>query len=173
MLNIPADDLWPSPPPELCTVSTFLGGNKIILYTWVRAGLGFSFLMFHIFQPAVRSCPPLSRPKNGFLRCSNSGASNRTECQVGCDRGYRLEGPSRLACQANSLWSGPQPRCVGKPSTLSDPCLTSWITSERSPSLLVKSSLIPDLGNSMEKHVGLLRECTVTLAPWLSLWYIC
>uniref|UniRef100_A0A8C4EGK4 Sushi, von Willebrand factor type A, EGF and pentraxin domain-containing protein 1 n=1 Tax=Dicentrarchus labrax TaxID=13489 RepID=A0A8C4EGK4_DICLA len=60
----------------------------------------------------VRSCQPLSRPQHGFLRCSDGGASHRAECQVGCERGYRLEGDSRLACQANSQWSGPQPRCV-------------------------------------------------------------
>ncbi|XP_008281602.1 sushi, von Willebrand factor type A, EGF and pentraxin domain-containing protein 1 [Stegastes partitus] len=60
----------------------------------------------------VRSCPPLSRPQHGFLRCGDGGASYRAECQVGCDRGYRLEGDSRLTCQANSQWSGPQPRCV-------------------------------------------------------------
>uniref|UniRef100_A0AAQ5XF31 Sushi, von Willebrand factor type A, EGF and pentraxin domain-containing protein 1 n=1 Tax=Amphiprion ocellaris TaxID=80972 RepID=A0AAQ5XF31_AMPOC len=60
----------------------------------------------------VRSCLPLSRPQHGFLRCSDGGASYRAECQVGCDRGYRLEGDSRLTCQASSQWSGPQPRCV-------------------------------------------------------------
>lgn len=58
----------------------------------------------------VRSCPPLSRPQHGFLRCTEGGASYRAECQVGCDRGYRLEGESRLTCQASSQWSGPQPR---------------------------------------------------------------
>uniref|UniRef100_A0A3P8S3J5 Sushi, von Willebrand factor type A, EGF and pentraxin domain-containing protein 1 n=1 Tax=Amphiprion percula TaxID=161767 RepID=A0A3P8S3J5_AMPPE len=57
-----------------------------------------------------RSCLPLSRPQHGFLRCSDGGASYRAECQVGCDRGYRLEGDSRLTCQASSQWSGPQPR---------------------------------------------------------------
>ncbi|XP_029944330.1 sushi, von Willebrand factor type A, EGF and pentraxin domain-containing protein 1 isoform X2 [Salarias fasciatus] len=65
----------------------------------------------------VRSCPPLTKPPHGFLRCSGGGgggggASYRAECQVGCDRGYRLEGDSRLTCQANSQWSGSQPRCV-------------------------------------------------------------
>ncbi|XP_026155176.1 sushi, von Willebrand factor type A, EGF and pentraxin domain-containing protein 1 isoform X2 [Mastacembelus armatus] len=60
----------------------------------------------------VRSCPPLSLPQHGFLRCSDGDASYRAECQVGCERGYRLEGDSRLVCQANSQWSGPQPRCV-------------------------------------------------------------
>ncbi|KAF7230188.1 sushi, von Willebrand factor type A, EGF and pentraxin domain-containing protein 1 isoform X3 [Nothobranchius furzeri] len=60
----------------------------------------------------VRSCPPLSRPQHGFLRCSDGGVSYRAECQVGCERGYSLEGNSTLACQANSQWSGPVPRCV-------------------------------------------------------------
>ncbi|KAM4536515.1 sushi, von Willebrand factor type A, EGF and pentraxin domain-containing protein 1 [Odontesthes bonariensis] len=60
----------------------------------------------------VRSCPPLTRPQRGSLRCSDGGASYGAECQVGCDRGYRLEGDSTLTCQANSQWSGPQPRCV-------------------------------------------------------------
>ncbi|MEQ2221229.1 Sushi, von Willebrand factor type A, EGF and pentraxin domain-containing protein 1 [Ilyodon furcidens] len=61
----------------------------------------------------VRSCPPLSRPQHGLLRCSDGGASYRTQCQVGCERGYRLEGNSTVTCQANSQWSGPLPRCVG------------------------------------------------------------
>ncbi|XP_006809694.1 sushi, von Willebrand factor type A, EGF and pentraxin domain-containing protein 1-like [Neolamprologus brichardi] len=60
----------------------------------------------------VRSCPHLSLPKHGFLSCSNSFGSYRVVCQVGCDRGYRLEGDSELTCQANYQWSGPQPRCV-------------------------------------------------------------
>ncbi|XP_053271757.1 sushi, von Willebrand factor type A, EGF and pentraxin domain-containing protein 1 [Pleuronectes platessa] len=60
----------------------------------------------------VRSCPPLSRPPHGFLRCSDGGASRRAECQAGCERGYRLEGDVRLTCQVNSQWSGSQPRCV-------------------------------------------------------------
>ncbi|XP_067379775.1 sushi, von Willebrand factor type A, EGF and pentraxin domain-containing protein 1 isoform X2 [Channa argus] len=60
----------------------------------------------------VRSCLPLSRPQHGFLRCNDGSASYRAECQVSCERGYRLEGESRLICQANSQWSGPQPRCV-------------------------------------------------------------
>ncbi|XP_028329615.1 sushi, von Willebrand factor type A, EGF and pentraxin domain-containing protein 1 isoform X2 [Gouania willdenowi] len=60
----------------------------------------------------VRSCSPLPRPPHGFLRCSDGGASYRAQCQAGCDRGYRLEGDNRLTCQANSQWSGTQPRCV-------------------------------------------------------------
>uniref|UniRef100_M3ZHP6 Sushi, von Willebrand factor type A, EGF and pentraxin domain containing 1 n=1 Tax=Xiphophorus maculatus TaxID=8083 RepID=M3ZHP6_XIPMA len=58
----------------------------------------------------TRSCPVLSRPQHGFLRCSDGGVSYGTQCQVGCERGYRLEGDSTLACQANSQWSGSLPR---------------------------------------------------------------
>ncbi|XP_056156472.1 LOW QUALITY PROTEIN: sushi, von Willebrand factor type A, EGF and pentraxin domain-containing protein 1 [Lampris incognitus] len=60
----------------------------------------------------VRSCPALSRPQHGYLRCSDGGASYRAQCEAGCMRGYRLEGDSRLTCQANSQWSGALPRCV-------------------------------------------------------------
>ncbi|CAN9509297.1 unnamed protein product [Ophioblennius macclurei] len=60
----------------------------------------------------VRSCPPLTKPPHGFLRCSGGGASYRAECQAGCERGYRLEGGARLTCQADSRWSGAPPRCV-------------------------------------------------------------
>ncbi|KAK1890334.1 Sushi von Willebrand factor type A EGF and pentraxin domain containing protein 1, partial [Dissostichus eleginoides] len=60
----------------------------------------------------VRSCPALTRPQHGSLRCTDGGSSRRAECQQGCERGYRLEGEARLTCQANSQWSGPQPRCV-------------------------------------------------------------
>lgn len=80
--------------------------------TWVSSSI--SMFVCRV-DPAVRSCPALSRPQHGFLRCGNSGATHRMECQVGCERGYRLEGPARLVCQADSQWSGSQPRCVGKP----------------------------------------------------------
>ncbi|XP_034005924.1 LOW QUALITY PROTEIN: sushi, von Willebrand factor type A, EGF and pentraxin domain-containing protein 1 [Trematomus bernacchii] len=60
----------------------------------------------------VRSCPALTRPQHGSLRCTDGASSRRAECQLGCERGYRLEGEARLTCQANSQWSGPQPRCV-------------------------------------------------------------
>ncbi|XP_061921980.1 sushi, von Willebrand factor type A, EGF and pentraxin domain-containing protein 1 isoform X1 [Entelurus aequoreus] len=60
----------------------------------------------------ARSCPPLAKPQHGSLKCGNSSSSYRTECQVGCDRGYRIEGAPRMACLANSQWSGPLPWCV-------------------------------------------------------------
>ncbi|KAM9717511.1 LOW QUALITY PROTEIN: sushi, von Willebrand factor type A, EGF and pentraxin domain-containing protein 1 [Menidia menidia] len=58
------------------------------------------------------SCPLLARPLNGFLRCSDGGASFRTRCQVGCDRGFRLEGDATLTCLADSQWSGAPPTCL-------------------------------------------------------------
>ncbi|XP_061133183.1 sushi, von Willebrand factor type A, EGF and pentraxin domain-containing protein 1 isoform X1 [Syngnathus typhle] len=57
-----------------------------------------------------RSCPPLAEPAHGTLKCG--GASYRAECQVDCERGYRVEGEPRLTCLATSRWSGPLPRCV-------------------------------------------------------------
>ncbi|XP_024000115.2 sushi, von Willebrand factor type A, EGF and pentraxin domain-containing protein 1-like, partial [Salvelinus sp. IW2-2015] len=46
------------------------------------------------------------------MNCSEGGTSYRAECEVRCTEGYRLEGDARLSCQADSLWSGIQPRCV-------------------------------------------------------------
>uniref|UniRef100_A0A8C8CUC4 Sushi, von Willebrand factor type A, EGF and pentraxin domain-containing protein 1 n=1 Tax=Oncorhynchus tshawytscha TaxID=74940 RepID=A0A8C8CUC4_ONCTS len=60
----------------------------------------------------VRSCPALSPPQHGHMNCSEGGASYRAECEIRCAEGYRLEGDTRLSCQADSLWSGIQPRCV-------------------------------------------------------------
>ncbi|XP_028973250.2 sushi, von Willebrand factor type A, EGF and pentraxin domain-containing protein 1 isoform X3 [Esox lucius] len=60
----------------------------------------------------VRSCPALSPPQNGRVNCSEGGAPFRAECEVRCAEGYRLVGDSRLSCQADSQWSGIQPRCV-------------------------------------------------------------
>nr|XP_046174411.1 sushi, von Willebrand factor type A, EGF and pentraxin domain-containing protein 1-like isoform X1 [Oncorhynchus gorbuscha] len=60
----------------------------------------------------VRSCPALSPPEHGHMNCSEGGASYRAECEIRCAEGYRLEGDTRLSCQADSLWSGIQPRCV-------------------------------------------------------------
>ncbi|XP_030635356.1 LOW QUALITY PROTEIN: sushi, von Willebrand factor type A, EGF and pentraxin domain-containing protein 1 [Chanos chanos] len=61
---------------------------------------------------SVRSCPTLPTMRHGWLNCSKNGSPNRQECEVHCEKGYRLEGRARLTCQANSQWSRPLPRCV-------------------------------------------------------------
>nr|XP_046184667.1 sushi, von Willebrand factor type A, EGF and pentraxin domain-containing protein 1-like isoform X3 [Oncorhynchus gorbuscha] len=60
----------------------------------------------------VRSCPTLSPPQHGYMNCSKGVASYRAACEVRCAKGYKLEGDARLSCQADSQWSGIQPRCV-------------------------------------------------------------
>ncbi|KAG7461968.1 hypothetical protein MATL_G00196770 [Megalops atlanticus] len=60
----------------------------------------------------VRTCPALPPLQHGRINCTEGGAPYRTRCEVRCEEGYRLEGSARLSCQANSQWSGPQPRCV-------------------------------------------------------------
>ncbi|XP_042183094.1 sushi, von Willebrand factor type A, EGF and pentraxin domain-containing protein 1 isoform X3 [Oncorhynchus tshawytscha] len=60
----------------------------------------------------VRSCPTLSPPQHGHMNCSKGVASYRAACEVRCAKGYKLEGDARLSCQADSQWSGIQPRCV-------------------------------------------------------------
>ncbi len=70
------------------------------------------------YFPIVRSCPDLSPPRHGVLNCSERTTPYRLECLVRCEQGYRLQGRARLTCLANSQWSGPQPRCVGKIAAL-------------------------------------------------------
>ncbi|XP_064199793.1 sushi, von Willebrand factor type A, EGF and pentraxin domain-containing protein 1 isoform X1 [Anguilla rostrata] len=60
----------------------------------------------------VRTCPPLSPPRHGRINCTEGSASYKTRCEVRCAAGYKLEGSTRLTCQANAQWSGTQPRCV-------------------------------------------------------------
>uniref|UniRef100_A0A674AIS1 Sushi, von Willebrand factor type A, EGF and pentraxin domain-containing protein 1 n=1 Tax=Salmo trutta TaxID=8032 RepID=A0A674AIS1_SALTR len=60
----------------------------------------------------VRSCPALTPPQHGHMNCSKGVASYRAACEVRCAKGYKLEGDARLSCQADSKWSGIQPRCV-------------------------------------------------------------
>uniref|UniRef100_A0A8K9UI75 Sushi, von Willebrand factor type A, EGF and pentraxin domain-containing protein 1 n=1 Tax=Oncorhynchus mykiss TaxID=8022 RepID=A0A8K9UI75_ONCMY len=60
----------------------------------------------------VRSCPTLSPPQHGHMNCSKGVASYKAACEVRCAKGYKLEGDARLSCQADSQWSGIQPRCV-------------------------------------------------------------
>ncbi len=70
------------------------------------------------YFPIVRTCPDLSPPRHGVLNCSEGTAPYRLECLVRCKQGYKLQGRARLTCLANSQWSGPQPRCVGKIAAL-------------------------------------------------------
>eukprot|EP00063_Salmo_salar_P087678 XP_014062513.1 PREDICTED: sushi, von Willebrand factor type A, EGF and pentraxin domain-containing protein 1-like isoform X2 [Salmo salar] len=60
----------------------------------------------------VRSCPALTPPQHGHMNCTKGVASYRAACEVRCAKGYKLEGDARLSCQADSKWSGIQPRCV-------------------------------------------------------------
>ncbi|KAI3375735.1 hypothetical protein L3Q82_004034 [Scortum barcoo] len=135
----------------------------------------------------VRSCPPLSRPQHGFLRCSDGGASHRAECQVGCERGYKLEGSSRLTCQADSQWSGPQPRCVEvrcppivplKNILLSPPACGKRMVSPGSACLLTcrqgyslqgnRKAVCLGSGNwTANVHKAVLAVCTDAEPPWM------
>uniref|UniRef100_A0A7N6B1L6 Sushi, von Willebrand factor type A, EGF and pentraxin domain containing 1 n=1 Tax=Anabas testudineus TaxID=64144 RepID=A0A7N6B1L6_ANATE len=117
----------------------------------------------------VRSCPPLSQPQHGLLRCSDGGASYRAECQVSCERGYRLEGDSRLTCQANSQWNRPQPRCVGKPSlpqTTILPCSVCLLTCLQGYSLQGnRKAVCMGSGNwTANAHKAICKD---TEPPWI------
>ncbi|XP_072444221.1 sushi, von Willebrand factor type A, EGF and pentraxin domain-containing protein 1 isoform X6 [Chiloscyllium punctatum] len=60
----------------------------------------------------VRSCPRLRKPEHGLLNCSADGTSYKTVCHVTCNKGYVLEGRSKLTCLVNMLWDRKVPKCV-------------------------------------------------------------
>ncbi|GCC29611.1 hypothetical protein chiPu_0008054 [Chiloscyllium punctatum] len=60
----------------------------------------------------VRSCPRLRKPEHGSLNCSADGTSYKTVCHVTCNKGYVLEGRSKLTCLVNMLWDRKVPKCV-------------------------------------------------------------
>ncbi|XP_043572153.1 sushi, von Willebrand factor type A, EGF and pentraxin domain-containing protein 1 isoform X1 [Chiloscyllium plagiosum] len=60
----------------------------------------------------VRSCPRLRKPEHGSINCSADGTSYKTVCHVTCNKGYVLEGRSKLTCLVNMLWDRKVPRCV-------------------------------------------------------------
>ncbi|XP_067886734.1 sushi, von Willebrand factor type A, EGF and pentraxin domain-containing protein 1 isoform X1 [Heterodontus francisci] len=60
----------------------------------------------------VRSCPSLRKPEHGSINCSTDDTSYKTICYVTCNKGYMLEGRSKLTCLVNMLWDRKEPRCV-------------------------------------------------------------
>ncbi|XP_028660616.2 LOW QUALITY PROTEIN: sushi, von Willebrand factor type A, EGF and pentraxin domain-containing protein 1 [Erpetoichthys calabaricus] len=60
----------------------------------------------------ARLCPRIIEPKHGHINCTTRDVSYRTVCQVNCEDGYQLRGPTKLTCQVNSQWDGPPPQCL-------------------------------------------------------------
>lgn len=62
----------------------------------------------------VKSCRPLSAPRNGHIQCSTTTIPNAlrhghevdTECLFSCQVGFRLVGSRRRSCLPNTLWTG-------------------------------------------------------------------
>ncbi|CAH1248690.1 CSMD2 [Branchiostoma lanceolatum] len=61
------------------------------------------------------SCPALSSPANGFVTVG--GSFYRDTASYSCFPGYDLVGSSTRTCQADKLWSGTAPTCVGRHCT--------------------------------------------------------
>ena len=68
-------------------------------------------------HPAAVSCGPApDAPANG--QRSGSGTTFRSAVTYTCDRGYTLQGASRLTCTHLKLWSGKAPTCNRKLLTI-------------------------------------------------------
>ncbi|CAB4066558.1 CSMD [Lepeophtheirus salmonis] len=53
-----------------------------------------------------KRCKNLSTPRNGKVKCASSSNIVDSECQITCNKGYRLIGSKRRVCLPISLWSG-------------------------------------------------------------------
>lgn len=60
----------------------------------------------------VATCPPLSRPDNGHLSCSEGLQIFNTTCHFTCEPGFLIVGLSSLTCQIGGGWSGSIPACA-------------------------------------------------------------
>uniref|UniRef100_T1KJT9 Sushi domain-containing protein n=2 Tax=Tetranychus urticae TaxID=32264 RepID=T1KJT9_TETUR len=63
------------------------------------------------FQPSLQYCPTLYPPPYGyFIRpCGNSLGDN---CNIDCEIGFDIVGPSYRVCRPNGTWSGTDTICV-------------------------------------------------------------
>ena len=61
------------------------------------------------------SCPSLSEPSNGIIKCSvknDRGFSYEDTCNFTCETGYELIGSESRTCQINGNWSGSIAMCT-------------------------------------------------------------
>uniref|UniRef100_A0A672HMI0 Selectin P n=1 Tax=Salarias fasciatus TaxID=181472 RepID=A0A672HMI0_SALFA len=68
-------------------------------------------LPFNLFVSSAVECPPLSRPDNGHLSCSDKLQIFNTTCQFTCEPGFLITGSSTVTCGSSGGWSGPMPSC--------------------------------------------------------------
>ncbi|CAH2329432.1 P-selectin isoform X1, partial [Pelobates cultripes] len=63
---------------------------------------------------AAVACESLERPSNGSMTCSHPFADYcyNSSCTFGCVKGFVLEGPESVLCQATGDWSDPAPTCA-------------------------------------------------------------
>ena len=80
---------------------------------WVtkRWGIVTNFLWISVSVGTV-DCGDPGTPNNG-LRVLSSTTSGST-VEYSCVEGYMLQGNSLRTCQANAVWSGEVPSCIGK-----------------------------------------------------------
>ena len=70
------------------------------------------------FIPSVPTCPPLTAPDNGTIKCSlgDDGLATRGDkCVLKCDDGFFLRGSSIRKCftwRTRAAWKGKDTECI-------------------------------------------------------------
>lgn len=71
-----------------------------------------------LFSEIKDNCKPIQPPKNGKMRCARSRHKAqlfyRTKCNVWCDKGFKLVGPSVKNCNGSGHWDDEPIACVRK-----------------------------------------------------------
>ncbi|NXD37569.1 SRPX2 protein, partial [Copsychus sechellarum] len=87
-------------------------GEHVIRYTAHDQAYNRASCKFRIRVQAVRRCPVLKPPQNGYISCTSDGNNYGATCEYQCDGGYERQGSSLRVCQSTQLWTGSQPLCT-------------------------------------------------------------
>ena len=90
----------------------YLMSMSILLAPFLLALYSYKQSCNYVLSAAVSCGPAPDAPANG--QRNGSGTMFESTVTYSCNRGYTLQGDSRVTCMANKLWSGRAPTCNRK-----------------------------------------------------------
>ncbi|KAL9960408.1 hypothetical protein ACROYT_G033860 [Oculina patagonica] len=109
-------------------VATDTSGHVWLIYPAIRPPVNLSIGLYNVLylaidssvnqanctfivQVAKKSCPALQPPVHGSITSLSCGNSFGSQASFSCDTGYRMNGSSQGACEADGTWSGNSTIC--------------------------------------------------------------